>query len=251
MSTDGASRVLDTQIDALRAYEALSGDELSGPTKLILFGRPHHGQWLDVGCGPGTIYSDPRTRPTRLSGIDGNLAALEIARRSAVNPIASDISRALPIRPGCIDTVVLFDVLEHVYYPSQLVSEARDTLRNDGAILVMVPNHFDLPGRVSIVRGSGIVHRHHRASAKEYFHIRFLRDHEWRAMFEESGLKVVQSHYFFFGTDRYPYRLLPSGLRKALVRRWPDLFSPKFGYELRKVAAPEVMHAHAQVPAGL
>jgi 2-polyprenyl-3-methyl-5-hydroxy-6-metoxy-1,4-benzoquinol methylase len=99
---------------------------------------------LDAGCSNGqyvTIHLGDLN--TEIIAVDPHKPSIEYAR--AHNPYPDTISflvgteRDLPPEE-CFDIIVMADVLEHLENPGELLDSARNRLKNEGLILVSIPN---------------------------------------------------------------------------------------------------------------
>lgn len=93
---------------------------------------------LDVGCGSGAFLSLVRKRLPRasLAGIDANPEARSVLP-SGISLLAS--LDAIPAASQ--DVVTLFQVIEHVADPFDMLQKARTALRPGGLLVVSVPDH--------------------------------------------------------------------------------------------------------------
>ena len=92
---------------------------------------------LEIGCGTGANLRERRSRWTSTVGIDLELRALAYCRDLVT--VQADALEALPFADTTFDVVVLLDVLEHLANPGNLVREMSRVLRQDGAVVIMVP----------------------------------------------------------------------------------------------------------------
>ena len=92
---------------------------------------------LEIGCGTGANLRERRSRWTSTVGIDLELRALAYCRDLLT--VQADALEALPFADTTFDVVVLLDVLEHLANPGNLVREMSRVLRQDGAVVIMVP----------------------------------------------------------------------------------------------------------------
>lgn len=93
---------------------------------------------LDLGCNDGAITAQyVQARPRSLTGVDIDEEA--IARAAADHPdvrfLPSGV-RSLPLDDRSIDSILSFDVFEHVEDPVPLLRECRRILRPGGKLLI-------------------------------------------------------------------------------------------------------------------
>lgn len=98
---------------------------------------------LHVGCNAGTTtYHLTELLPSRLAGVDVNLEAVaEAAKLLPHADIRGSSAHDLPFTDDSFDTIILFDVFEHLYHEdkSVAVGEFIRVLKHQGHILISVP----------------------------------------------------------------------------------------------------------------
>lgn len=103
---------------------------------------------LDIGCGHAMHLTRAARRSAELSvGVDQDHAALSAGRRlcraqglATVRLVCTDAEAGLPFKSSRVDTVLCFDLLEHVTRRDALLGEIRRVLRPGGRLLLAVPN---------------------------------------------------------------------------------------------------------------
>lgn len=191
---------------------------------------------LDLGCGDGRLLAD-LAKQNEVYGIDQSAGAVEVARTNGVQAIVGDIEKSLPFADASFDGVFALDILEHMVNLTGLLREINRVLKDDGFLIIALPNHFDLRTRLDILRGMGIIKWSQRKYEKkpwDYAHIRFLTLTDVRAMLAEHGLHTEVEQYNFMSGGLLPTDLLPGFIRAWLVVTWPNLWSGKFVMRVRK-----------------
>lgn len=97
---------------------------------------------IDVGCGDGFFLRS--VTGTRRRGIEYNPDAARRAREAGL-PVEETRVELLPA--GSADAVTLFQVLEHVPRPREVLSALERVLRPGGRLFVAVPNNDGWVGR--------------------------------------------------------------------------------------------------------
>ena len=149
---------------------------------------------LDVGCGAGTTgEAVKKAYPgAMVFGIELNEAAAEAAR-TRVDKVATgrfeevDLE-ALGIAPGSLDTVILADVLEHLYDPWSVLLRLRPYLTADAQIIASIPNVRNLALMEELARGNW---RYEECGLLDVTHIRFFTLREIYRFFHETGYRIT------------------------------------------------------------
>ncbi len=184
------------------------------------------GKLLDVGCGNGEVTVKLKERGFEVYGVDFSSVAISMAKSKSVNAIVHDVDTGLPFKNGSFDVVWCGDILEHIFDPIFVLKEINRTLKDDGIVLITVPNELYLLNRVKVLLGkspqSAIYRRfsqckHHTIMSLELLYY-FL---------DKSGFKVTH----FQSTCKIP--LIFSGFlsRKRLIS---SLFGRSFIVRLEK-----------------
>ena len=103
---------------------------------------------LDVGCAQGRLGRKLSSKSCKLIGIDINQEAVNYAKQQGfyTDVFFCDISQIdheafQRVKSyGPYDSIVLADVLEHLKDPTETLLQVRELLKEDGKILVSVPN---------------------------------------------------------------------------------------------------------------
>lgn len=109
----------------------------------------HHvrGATLDVGCGRGygfeVIQADTRTQV----GIDISYPFLRDAQATfPTTPFACASGEAIPFASGSFDSVIAFEVIEHLQDDKFFLHELKRLVRDDGCIAISTPNKLITSG---------------------------------------------------------------------------------------------------------
>jgi 2-polyprenyl-3-methyl-5-hydroxy-6-metoxy-1,4-benzoquinol methylase len=171
------------------------------------------GRVLDVGCGSGGVGRAIRTRAARLVGLELDAGAAERARETYDR---------VPELDEQFDTVLAYDVLEHLSDPLPVLRTLR-SLAAPGALLhVSVPNarHVSLL-RDLVFRGTfGYTEWGHRDST----HLRWLTRRDLVALLQEAGWSVERTaHAELSPAGRIAERLTRGLSADFLVYQWSAL----------------------------
>jgi 2-polyprenyl-3-methyl-5-hydroxy-6-metoxy-1,4-benzoquinol methylase len=205
---------------------------------------------LDIGCGEGALAAELKANGNRIVGIDSLPAVPETAGLDQY--LSADLDRGIGPVLGRLggkkfDCVLLLDVLEHLRQPELLLQQCRSVLRDNGRLIVSLPNVANITVRLSLLAGRfsyterGILDR---------THVRFFTLRSARQLLEQNGWDIVGRR-----TTVMPFELAiglsPTGLiarmlnqlLAAATRLWPSLLGYQAVFVARKGCA-----ASAQSP---
>jgi 2-polyprenyl-3-methyl-5-hydroxy-6-metoxy-1,4-benzoquinol methylase len=107
--------------------------------KMILRHRAG-GNLLDVGTGIGQFLHHAQPHFTEVAGTEISESAVRIARERYGLQVQQGQIEDLHLPDESFDTVTLFHVLEHVPDPARLMRRCHQLLRQDGIVVIAVPN---------------------------------------------------------------------------------------------------------------
>lgn len=190
---------------------------------LVRFVRRHAGKRvLDLGCATGNYCLHLATRGYDVHGADVNPAYVRIAASRGVD--AHLITDSVPFPDKSFDTVLLFEVIEHLADPLPVLAEARRLARSN--VLITTPHSGD----IDLLRVQGLLYEH-------------IADLDHRNFFTEGSLTELLSSAFprvrvRKGNGMNPFAMMPLApirtLGKVLGRL--RVIPPAFHFRLYAVA---------------
>lgn len=200
------------------------------------------GSLLDIGCGTGVFAAEARKKAgCKLYGVDGSEYALEKAKKVGFESLAriDDFNiNVLPFPAQQFDFCLCKDLLEHLLRPNFILKEAHRVLKSKGFLLVHVPNHFSLHGRIKFLFNNNIDTYHYFPGAKrwDFPHIRFFTYESMAELLSTEGFQIVQNLSHHFSAIPYGRYLLPSSsVRRKLVNRFPSQLAEGFTCLAQKI----------------
>ncbi len=185
----------------------------------------------DIGCGNGvfTAYLKHLLPNCELHGIDSSDYALNKAiengfdKISMVNDFSSDL---IPYSDESFDLIICKDVLEHLVNPMHLVKEMHRLLKKDGKLLIHVPNHFSIWGRLRFLLNNQIdTFSYFKESDRYNFpHIRFYTYDSLLNMTKKAGFNNAENISYFFSQPPKIHRLMTKKMQKKVALLWTDNF---------------------------
>lgn len=142
---------------------------------------------LDVGCGEGVFGGSLEARGARVTGIELDARAAEIAARRLTRVLPLPAEEAVGVLDARPDVIVLADVLEHLHDPGAVLRALRTVLAPGGLLVFSVPNATHASVLGGALRGrwdrelEGIVADDHRTYAGRQ---------GWTALLSACGFRV-------------------------------------------------------------
>lgn len=146
---------------------------------------------LDVGCGTGELGNRLRTEKNCfVVGIEVNeeRARLAKARLNAIVVVDVEELREIPYSAKYFDVIVFADILEHLRFPERVLSLLKKYLKDDGCILVSMPNIANWIVRAKLLFGK---FDYEKAGILDRTHLRFFTLKSAKCLLEESGFEIT------------------------------------------------------------
>ncbi|MEO5800765.1 MAG: class I SAM-dependent methyltransferase [Gemmatimonadales bacterium] len=158
--------------------------------------RSEPGTLLDFGAGGGAFLAHAHSRGWTVRGFEPGQRGVESCRDAGLD--VTDKVSDLP--QNSFDVVTLFHVFEHIGDPAGVLELLRGLLRQDGRLVIEVPNATSLRSRLSLP----LLTRH--AGFDERFrafpiHLMYYTGQTLRRMLEKSGWVVEGSFTLGMGLD--------------------------------------------------
>lgn len=106
------------------------------------------GKLLDVGCGTGEFLAEMKLAGWQVEGLERDERAAKWAREQQQIPVTAGRVEQLTASTQQYDLITLWHVLEHLYRPGLALEILAQRLRNDGCLLIAVPNIAGVDARV-------------------------------------------------------------------------------------------------------
>lgn len=132
------------QLNQIYTYDRIADlKRLEFIRKNLLNSLPQNGSVLDVGCGNGIISLQLGKDGFKIKGIDVSEKAIQKAK--ATNPfpnVSFEVADAEKLKASgeTFDAIICSEVLEHLNQPGRLLGELLPILKDQGILLVTVPN---------------------------------------------------------------------------------------------------------------
>lgn len=177
------------------------------------------GRVLDVGCGEGGAAAPLRAAGAdSISGIELLAGPAERARATYDQVVVGDALGALDQLGGDFDTILCYDVLEHLIDPGALLRKLFERSAPGGRLHVSVPNarHISLL-RDLVLRGTfGYAPVGHRDAT----HLRWFTRSDIVRLVEEAGWRVEGTGHSPLRKTRALDGLLRGRVAEFLAGQW-------------------------------
>jgi 2-polyprenyl-3-methyl-5-hydroxy-6-metoxy-1,4-benzoquinol methylase len=101
---------------------------------------------LDLGCGKGNVTFPLASLGYEMIGIDMSQDDIGVARSKNIHGINVTFlfgdAEKLSLKKGNFDFAVCSELLEHLIHPSYALSSINDVLKEDGLLIITVPNGY-------------------------------------------------------------------------------------------------------------
>ena len=98
---------------------------------------------LDIGSGPGFFLRRAKKRGWNVLGIEPSLIASIYSKKHNIPTIQKFFYEVDIEELGKFDAIHIFDVLEHVNHPIDVIEKSYSLLKRGGVMVVEVPNDFN------------------------------------------------------------------------------------------------------------
>lgn len=181
---------------------------------------------LDIGCGGGLFLSLLKAEGAEVFGIELSDSRAHYARTKHQleihkRPIESEFWQE--DYRGYFDAVTLWDVIEHVNYPAQVLHCAAQVLKPGGFLLVDTPcrdSFYHRFGEFTYRLTGGRLPTFLNAmySSHLFGHKQIFATYELKRLFEAAGFTVIELHKFHELSFPYAFYLKKLFKSEALVR---------------------------------
>ena len=203
---------------------------------------------LDIGCGGGATGKLIKEKfpGTRVIGVELNPHAAAYARQFLDDVVCASIDEVdLKQHVGevAIGTVLLLDVLEHLYDPWRALTRIRTWLAAGTRVLASVPNIRNLVSLHELAAGRWEYGPH---GVLDITHVRFFTRATLRRLFEETGYSVTHMEPLTqpawvdrYVIDRRPGKLVTKSVSVAFRDRddLEDLYAFQYVVDARAATA--------------
>ncbi len=144
---------------------------------------------LDVGCGSGSIGGIIKSHGNYVAGITISKEEAAIARKKLDKVFIFDIEKIKLPKLGVYDMIIFGDILEHLRDPWSVLSRFKQFLKENGSIIVSVPNIATWNLRLGLLLGK---FHYTKTGLMDETHIRFFTSKSARQLVLKAGYKILK-----------------------------------------------------------
>jgi len=181
-------------------------------------------QVLEIGSGPGFVSERLKQNGCTVTAIELDPQKARKARRFCKKVLVGNVEEMrLPFSKKSFDAVLFGDVLEHLHSPESALQRVKPSLRDNGLIVVSLPNVANWKIRLKLLFGKfeytdwGILDK---------THLRFFTRKTAAKLIEGAGYEIVKQEF----VPSFPLPFLKALLAKAI----PGLFAFEFVFAAKK-----------------
>lgn len=198
---------------------------------------------LDVGCGNGHFLSRAKQKGWIVTGIEPSLSSSRLARENyEINVVTTDFESYHGSES--FDCVSLWDFIEHVSNPAEVLVKVRSLLKPGGIVLIATPDNYSLINFLADVIYQTSLHAIERPLQILFVpeHILYFTDATLKELVERSGFVMLDKVKAGTDINRYNIGWVFSVTAKALLAlsswlRWENrilVFGRKTGIEVSR-----------------
>jgi len=190
--------------------------------KTLTYTKPSHKKLLDIGFGGGLYMNIMREKGFDVYGIELDIQRLLYAKQfygfehAYSYPVQDDFWQKN--YQGFFDVIVLWDVIEHVNFPKELIQAASKLLKKDGILLIDTPCRDAFYHRfgettAKLSGGKYPTFLHDMYSNHPFGHKQILSKKDVKQIFDASGLVLTSIdvfHELSFPHEFYLKKILKS-----------------------------------------
>tara|TARA_B110000503_G_scaffold143675_1_gene246897 strand:+ start:9623 stop:10477 length:855 start_codon:yes stop_codon:yes gene_type:complete len=138
---------------------------------------------LDIGCGTGEFLGRSKQHGFKVEGIEPS----ESAKQQAVTNFSLSVNgeeHLKTLKSSSYDYITMWHVLEHVYHLNDRMAELRRLIKDDGHIIIAVPNLKSL---------DALKYKEHWAAYDVPRHLYHFSERDIKALATKHGLTVSQT----------------------------------------------------------
>ncbi|MBM4241504.1 MAG: class I SAM-dependent methyltransferase [Euryarchaeota archaeon] len=176
---------------------------------------------LDVGCSDGNLSKNLRINECEVFGIEINDKTAHLAKRYCQEVFVGDVEsiKLNSKYDNFFDFIVFADVLEHLKEPAVVLRRFRKYLKDDGQLIVSIPNIAHWRMRLKLLFGN---FEYEDQGLLDIGHLRFFNEKSAKKLLSDNGFEISKFDINFADSLKYANILHSIGIRR------PNFFGFQF-----------------------
>ncbi len=186
---------------------------------------------LDIGCATGYFAKELSKKNCETWGVDCDEVAVKKASKYCKKVIARNVDevKTLPFPKNYFDYVIILDVIEHLLHPENILEIIKPYLKEDGKIIVSVPNIAHASIRWMLAKGE---FEYTSTGILDKTHLHFYTKKSFEEILKKAKYKILKLSptngmckvpFLYKITDR-----LPASWQYKIACSQPTLFGFQF-----------------------
>ncbi len=185
--------------------------------KAIALTRNERGIALSIGVASLSEAQELKKAGFNVTVCDISESAVEFARNEGFDAFQCDILDGSPA--GKYDYIFCMEVLEHTANPLKAILNLKESLKEDGYLVISLPNEFNIISRIQMLFGYPPFGGH------DWPHLRLFNREMGERLLVEAGLEIIRRDY----CPRVPlWNRFSIIIGELLMRLHPSI--PRYGF---------------------
>jgi 2-polyprenyl-3-methyl-5-hydroxy-6-metoxy-1,4-benzoquinol methylase len=186
---------------------------------------------LDIGCGAGSLAKKLIAKGKIVDGISISLEELKQAEPALRRAYLFNVENGLPseIESDAYDYIICSHILEHIAYPEKLFEDIRRVLKNNGYLIVALPNLFHYKTRIELLKGN---FPSSDAGIWDYTHLRWYTYKSAKEILSKNFIIETATVTGELPFNRLFKKIFPKKLSQFFYTKLIKISKGLFGYQL-------------------
>lgn len=200
-------------------YNSFNSNPYSAHQKICSYVK--EGKVLDVGCAEGNLSKMMKMKGCHVFGVEIDENSAKIAKKYCEKVIIGNVEKIkLPDEyENYFDYIVLADVVEHLKEPLDFILRFKNYLKDDGKLIISVPNITNWRIRMNIILGKW---NYTKYGILDEGHLRFFNEKGAKKLFHDSGFVIDKFDLTVGDVNHFQHLLYLIGLK------FPNLLAFQF-----------------------
>jgi 2-polyprenyl-3-methyl-5-hydroxy-6-metoxy-1,4-benzoquinol methylase len=183
---------------------------------------------LDVGCAYGNLAEVMFTNECEVVGVEIDPEAGKNAQKYCKEVLIGD-AELIELSSKYInyfDYIIFADILEHLKNPVKVLKRFKKYLKNEGCIVISLPNITNWRMRLKILFGN---FEYENTGVMDSGHIRFFNEKTAKSLLYDSGFEIIKFDLTGLETP------IGTSILHKIGRLWPNLLAYQFLIIAKKI----------------